>query len=266
MEAPEQSYLDINRRLWNDKASVHFTTDFYDLPAFRAGKNMLTPIELAQLGDVRGKTLLHLQCHFGMDTLSWARLGAQVTGVDFSDVAIHHARQLAEEEQLNAKFICCNIYDLPQHLDAQYDIVFTSYGVIGWLPDLTAWGAIVARYLKPGGVFHFFEFHPVPWMFDNDYQYIQYSYFNAQTIVEEVKGSYADRNAPIEGQSISWNHPLCDVLGALLQQGLRLAHFTEFDWSPYNIYPNATEIAPGKWQIKSMEGKLPLIYAIKAVK
>jgi ubiquinone/menaquinone biosynthesis C-methylase UbiE len=111
---------------------------------------------------------LHLQCHFGQDTLSMSRMGAQTTGVDLSDKAIDAARKLNQEINQQATFICCNIYDLPQHLDQQFDIVFTSYGTIGWLPDLNQWAALIARYLKPGGKFVFAEFHPVVWMFDND--------------------------------------------------------------------------------------------------
>ncbi len=265
MSSPEINYLDINRALWNAKTEIHVQSDFYNLSEFKRGKNVLTPIELEQVGDVRDKTLLHLQCHFGMDTLSWARLGAHVTGIDLSDKAIDFARRLATESNLDARFICCNLYDLPQHIDEQYDIVFTSYGTIGWLPDLKPWGEIVARYLKPGGEFHFAEFHPMPWMFDNDYQYIQYSYFNKETIIEELEGTYADRNAPIQKQSITWNHALSDVFEALLSQGLRIERFAEYDWSPYNIYPEGVEFEPGKWHIKGMEGKLPLVYSLKAV-
>ncbi len=266
MPSPEQNYIDINRELWNAKTDIHVRSDFYGLPEFRQGKNVLTPIELAQVGDVQGKTLLHLQCHFGMDTLSWARLGASVTGIDLSDKAIDFAQQLAVESNLEARFICCNIYDLPQYLNEQFDIVFTSYGTIGWLPDLKLWGAIVAHYLKPGGEFHFVEFHPMPWMFDNDYQYIQYSYFNKQIIVEEEEGTYADRNAPVKKQSISWNHGLGEVFEALLHQGLHIEQFIEYDWSPYNIYPEGVEFEKNKWHIKGMEGKLPLVYSIKARK
>ncbi|MDX1941913.1 MAG: class I SAM-dependent methyltransferase, partial [Saprospiraceae bacterium] len=222
MEIPERNYTDINRELWNAKTEVHVKSEFYGLSEFRQGKNVLTPIELEQVGDVQGKTLLHLQCHFGMDTLCWARLGAEVIGIDLSDKAIDFAKQLAKESDLDARFISCNIYDLPQHLDEEFDIVFTSYGTIGWLPDLKPWGEIIARYLKPGGAFHFAEFHPVPWMFDNDYHYIQYSYFNKETIIEELEGTYADRNAPIKKQSISWNHSLSEVFEALLSQGLRI--------------------------------------------
>lgn len=261
---PTEYYLDANRDLWNNKTQYHLQSEFYGVQDFKQGKTSLTPIELAQLGDVRGKSLLHLQCHFGLDTLSWARLGAQVTGIDFSEAAIATAQQLAQEVNLEARFIQSNVYDV--QLNEQYDIVFTSYGVIGWLPDLEKWAQVVENHLKPGGEFHFLEFHPVVWMFDNDFQYIQYSYFNREDIIEEVHGSYADRSAPIVGKSISWNHSLEEVLGALLRQGLRIEHFAEYDYSPHDSFPNTTKIAEGKWQLKGLEGKIPMVYALKAVK
>ncbi len=261
---PTKNYLDVNRNLWNNKTQFHLQSDFYGVKEFKQGITALKSIELSQLGDVNGKTLLHLQCHFGLDTLSWARLGAQVTGIDFSEKAIQAAEKLAQEVNMKARFIQSDIYDV--QLKEQFDIVFTSYGVIGWLPDLDKWAQVVAAHLKPGGAFHFIEFHPVVWMFDNDFQYIQYSYFNREDIIEEVHGSYADRSAPIVGTSISWNHSLDEVLGALLRQGLRLEHFAEYDYSPHDSFPNAVKIAEGKWQLQGLEGKIPMVYALKAVK
>lgn len=125
-----------NRRLWDGWAPHHVTSDFYDVDGFRAGRNTLSAVELAGVGDVRGKTLLHLQCHFGLDTLSWARQGARVTGVDFSQPAVEAARALAGELDLPATFVHSNLYDLPRHLEGEFDVVFTSSGVLGWLPDI----------------------------------------------------------------------------------------------------------------------------------
>lgn len=266
MESFDQNYIEINRELWNAKVSHHVNSDFYGLPEFKAGTNVLQSIELDQVGDVKGKTLLHLQCHFGMDTLSWARLGAEVTGVDLSDQAIEAAQQLSAELQIPGRFICCNVYDLPQYLDEQFDIVFTSYGVLGWLPDLEKWGEVVARYLKPGGEFHLIEFHPVVWMFDDAFEKVAYSYFQKETIVEETEGTYADREAPIKNTSVSWNHPLEQVFSALLQQGLQIVQFSEFDYSPYNCFQKTIPGPDKGWQIQGMEGKLPMVYGLKAVK
>ncbi|MBE2209673.1 MAG: methyltransferase domain-containing protein [Saprospiraceae bacterium] len=260
------NYIELNRDSWNKRTGVHVQSDFYGVKDFLAGQSTLNSIELDLLGDLQGKNLLHLQCHFGMDTLSLARLGARVTGIDLSDAAIDQARQLAEQQDIPASFICCNIYDLPEHLDEQFDVVFTSYGTIGWLPDLDAWGKIVARYLKPGGLFVFAEFHPAVWMFDNDFTKIEYSYFQQDAIVETEKGTYTDRDADIETTCVSWNHSLDQVFRALLHNGLRITDFREFDYSPYNCFANTVETEPGRFHIRGMEGKLPMVYALQAVR
>ena len=168
----ENNYIEINRKSWNNRVETHLKSEFYDLDNFIKGKTSLNNIELELLGDLKGKSILHLQCHFGQDTISLCRLGANVTGVDLSDQAIESAIKIAKEANSNATFICCDIYDLPKHLDKQFDIVFTSYGTIGWLPDLDKWAKIVSQFLKPNGPFVFVEFHPVVWMFDDNFEKI----------------------------------------------------------------------------------------------
>ena len=150
-----ERYIELNRESWNRRTAVHLTSEFYDVEGFLNGKNTLKDIELNLLGDISNKKVLHLQCHFGQDSISLSRLGAKVTGVDFSDKAIESARILNEQTKTDAVFICCDIYDLPQHLDETFDIIFTSYGTIGWLPDLNKWAQIVSRFLKTGGKFIF---------------------------------------------------------------------------------------------------------------
>ncbi len=262
----ESNYIDINRQLWNARVTPHTESEFYDLPAFKAGKSSLMAIELEELGNVAGKSILHLQCHFGMDTLSLARMGAKVTGVDFSEKAIDVARNLSEELQSDARFICCNVYDLPQHLDEQFDIVFSSYGVVGWLEDLSAWGKVVSHFLKPGGVFHFVEFHPVIWMLDDDFKEIAWSYFNVEPIVEEESGTYADRSAPIKVQSVSFNHSLSEVINALTDHNLQLTAFKEYDYSPYSCFRRLVQKGVNCFQIEGLEGKLPMVYSLQASK
>ena len=166
----QQHYFDANKDSWNKRTAVHKDSDFYDLASFKKGKSSLNKIELEELGDVSGKSLLHLQCHFGMDTMSWARMGADCVGVDLSDEAINLAKEINAELKLHAEFVCCNVYDLKQHLDKKFDIVFTSYGTIGWLPDLDAWAAIVWHFLKPGGTFYIADFHPTLWMMDENFE------------------------------------------------------------------------------------------------
>lgn len=261
-----ENYAELNRRLWNTKTDYHMQSAFYNVPAFRAGQSSLNELELGLLGDVRGRRVLHLQCHFGLDTLSLSRLGAQVTGVDMSDKAIARARELAAELGLAAEFVCAEVYDLPQHLHQQFDVVFTSYGVLGWLPDLARWAAVVSHFLRPGGRLVLVEFHPVVWMFDTDFARIVYSYFNRETIVEQETGTYADRAAPMQETAVSWNHSLGDVLGGLLGQHLRLEHFAEHDYSPYDCLPGLVPVAPGRYQPAGLPGKLPLLYSVVARK
>ena len=177
-------YLEINRKSWNSRVDVHLKSDFYDVKGFLEGESSLNDIELGLLGDIKGKSILHLQCHFGQDTISLGRLGANVTGVDLSDKAIDNAKILAKKANVNATFICCDIYDLPTYLNEQFDIVFTSYGVIGWLPDMGKWAKIISNYLKPNGKFIFVEFHPILWVFDDDFKRIEYNYFNSGAIRE----------------------------------------------------------------------------------
>jgi 2-polyprenyl-3-methyl-5-hydroxy-6-metoxy-1,4-benzoquinol methylase len=236
------------------------------MAGFMQGNTSLNAIELRLLGDVAGKSILHLQCHFGQDSLSLARMGANVTGVDFSDKAIAQAQQLNAELGLDATFVCCDVYDAPNHINQQFDVVFTSYGTIGWLPDMDRWAAVVARFLKPGGRFVFVEFHPVVWMFDDNFETVAYNYFKDEAIVETNDGTYADKDAAIRTQTISWNHGMGEVLTALLNSGLRFTQVQEYDYSPYNCFAGMEQVEEKKFRIKKMGNKLPLVYAVVAEK
>lgn len=257
-------YLEINKRSWNARTEYHVASEFYDVAGFRNGASSLNDIELELLGDLAGKRVLHLQCHFGQDTLSLARLGADVTGVDFSDAAIAEARKLSTELGLAAEFVCCDIYDLPKHLTGTFDIVFTSYGTIGWLPDLDRWAKVARHFLRPGGKLVLVEFHPVIWMFDERFQGIQYAYFNRGPIQECSSGTYADKTAPIELPSVGWNHPISEVLGGLLASGLTLRHFQEYDYSPYGCFDPAVKVAERKYRIPHLGDKIPMLYSVVA--
>jgi ubiquinone/menaquinone biosynthesis C-methylase UbiE len=259
-------FFEANKDAWNKRTGVHKDSAFYDLEGFKAGKTSLMPIELKELGDVAGKSLLHLQCHFGMDTLSWAREGATVTGVDLSDDAIAIANELSNELDIAATFIASNVYDLADHLDKQFDIVYTSYGVVGWLPDLEKWAAIVERFLKPGGTFYMVEFHPVVWMMDEDFKYIKYAYHNAETIAEKQTGTYTDRYAAIEYEEYSWNHSLSEVINPLIRNGIRIEHLNEFPFSCYNCFNNLVQGDDGFWRVRGIENKIPMMYSVKGSK
>jgi SAM-dependent methyltransferase len=261
-----ENYLEINRASWNNKTKYHYESDFYDVAGFLKGASSLNPIELELLGNIQGKTILHLQCHFGQDSISLARMGADVTGVDLSDVAIQKAKELNQLAGSNCEFICCNIYDLPNFLNKKFDIVFTSYGTIGWLPDMNKWAKIISLFLKPGGEFVFAEFHPAVWMFDDEFEKISYNYFNDGAIYETSEGSYADRSAPIEQEYVMWNHSLSEVINALMDNGLNLSRFNEYDYSPYNCFKHTVEIEPKKFRIKHLLNKIPMVFALKAKK
>lgn len=262
----EQNYIAINRKSWNNRIDSHLKSAFYNLDGFLKGESSLNEIELNLLGNLKGKTILHLQCHFGQDTISLSRLGAEVTGVDLSDKAIENAKRIAIETNSNANFICCDIYDLPNHLEKQFDIVFTSYGTIGWLPDIDKWAKIVSEFLKPNGQFIFVEFHPVVWMFDDNFEKIGYNYFNSGAIVETETGTYADKNAEITQEYVMWNHGMGEVVNSLINSGLEINSLDEFDYSPYNCFNNTLEIEPKKYRIAHLENKIPMVYAIKATK
>lgn len=257
-----QEYFEANRLHWNRRTAVHKDSAFYDVPAFLAGKSSLNNLELRELGDLRGKSVLHLQCHFGMDSLSMARAGAKVTGVDLSDDAIAEARRLNEELGLDARFVCCNVYDLEAHLDERFDLVFTSYGVIGWLPELEPWARIVDRFLKPGGQFYMAEFHPVVWMLDEDFSGVKYYYHNQELIVMDSAGTYTEDSPVIEGKEYSWNHSLSEVLNALLSRGLQLRFLNEYSYSPYACFRNLVQGPDGNWRVKGLEDKLPMVYSV----
>lgn len=259
-------YIALNRESWNQRTDHHLNSAFYDNENFKRGASSLNEIELELLGDLKGKSVLHLQCHFGQDTLSLARLGAKVTGVDLSDNAIKNAKKLAAELNLEAEFICCNLYDLPRHLDRAFDVVFTSYGTIMWLPELMPWAEIISRFLKPGGRFVFAEFHPFIWMYDNDLEQIEYSYFKAGPIVEEETGTYADKNAPIKQTCVTWNHSMSEVVNSLLQNNLELKLLNEYDYAPYPFVNHTEKIGEKRYQIRRFGNKLPLVYGLVAQK
>jgi len=243
-------YMTGNRELWNELALIHERSEFYDVEGFKAGKSTLKSIELEEMGDVSGKSLLHLQCHFGLDTLSWARLGAKVTGADFSDKAIALARSLSNEVRIEANFIRSDIYDLPKALDSKFDVVFTSYGILCWLPNLERWTEIIAHFLKPGGIFYMIEIHPLKTVFndseDTTELKVTQSYFHTPELLKwEPKGSYADGNARVSHPSYEWTHSLGDVLNALICAGLRIEFLHEFPVVSYPAFPFAEKDKAG---------------------
>jgi SAM-dependent methyltransferase len=267
--------LRANRDVWDAWTKIHLASAFYDVPSFRTGEN---PIRIAQyerdeVGDVRGRTLLHLQCHFGLDTLSWARLGAVVTGADFSEVAIAAARDLAADLEIPASFVVSNLYELPGALRGTFDVVYTSNGVLGWLPDIGAWARVVAHFLATGGTFYITEIHPVAQVLDDDAVgpgeiRLRYPYWtHREPISFYVKGSYADRSAPTEGLvEHGWDHSLGEIVSALIDAGLRIEFLHEFDFCHWSL-PFLVQSEDGLWRLPpGTSGQLPLFFSLKATK
>lgn len=261
-----KNYLDINRNSWNAKVDHHLKSDFYFVEEFINGRTSLNSIELNLLGNIEGKSVLHLQCHFGQDSISLSRMGAKVTGADLSDKAIDAAKDLAQKTDANTQFIVSDIYNLPNILEQKFDIVFTSYGTIGWLPDLDQWAKVINYFLKPDGEFVMADFHPFVWMYDDDFKGVAYHYFNKEEIVETYEGTYADFEAPISQQYVMWNHPISDILQSLINNGLCLQKFEEYDWSPYPCFKHVIEFEKGKWRLQPFGDKIPIVYSIKAQK
>ena len=265
-------YLEKNRDLWNTWTKVHVTSDFYDVEGFKQGESRLRPWIVQEVGDVRGKSLLHLQCHFGLDTLSWARLGAEVTGVDFSDEAITRARALADELGINATFVHSNVLELIGRLDERFDVVFTSFGVLGWLPDLTRWADVVAYHLKPGAFFYIAEFHPILHVFDEEATELRarYPYFSrAEPLAFPTRGSYAYRDTTEETlMEYTWPHGLGEIVSALAAVGLRIEFLHEFNFvHEGGLWAFLKQRDDGTWGLPpGSDGEIPLLFSLRATK
>jgi SAM-dependent methyltransferase len=236
-----KKYLQDNQKLWEQWTLEHEKSPFYDVAGFKAGRDRLRSIELTELGDVSEKSLLHLQCHFGLDTLAWARRGAQVTGVDLSEKSIALARSLSQELNIAAEFIYSDIYQLPNRLLREFDIVFTSYGVLHWLRDLHRWGKIIAHFLKPNGIFYMVEDHPTFRMFATEegtkIKLANPYFFSEIPNRVEATGSYATDN---QGEKVSfyiWNHGIADVINALINAGLTIEFFHECPYAARAKFP-----------------------------
>jgi SAM-dependent methyltransferase len=253
-----------NRDTWDKKVAVHEASEFYDIENFKKGKSSLTPFETHALGDVKGKKILHLQCHFGQDTMSFQRMGAKCTGVDISTEAVKLARNINKELQLDTTFLCCNVLDTSSLTSETFDIVFTSYGTIVWLPDLKPWAKMIQERLKPGGVFYIVDFHPIAWMYDYNVSppKLKYGYQQKEAIYEEYKGTYADEKSKIESKEYSWNHGLGEVVTSLCEAGLSITYLKEHKTSPYDIFPGLIKNKEGLFELN--EGLYPLIFELKA--
>lgn len=254
------NYLTINKVAWDQRTKVHVDSKFYDVEAFVNGKSSLNSVELEQVGNVEGKALLHLQCHFGQDSLSWARQGANVTGVDLSTEAIKQADILNSTLKLDARFIANDIYQFGNENTEKFDLVFTSYGVLCWLPDLSQWAKIIADSLVIGGEFHLVEFHTV-----NDLL-TGYAYFpRAEPDVEE-EGTYTENCNGSKSTMLTWPHCVSEVINALIAAGLTIESFKEYPYSPYKCCDDLDYVSGQGYQKLHKGQQVPLLYSIKARK
>ena len=255
-----------NKETWNKKVAIHQASEFYNIENFKKGESSLNSFETLALGDVKGKSILHLQCHFGQDTMSLQRMGATCTGVDISSEAIKLAKSLNQELHLDATFICCNVLDTSSLISTKFDIVFTSYGTIVWLPDLKPWAKMIRERLKPGGVFYIVDFHPIAWMYDYTASppRLKYGYQQKDVIYEEYDGTYADEKSKIKSKEYSWNHGLGEVVTSLCDAGLMISYLKEYETSPYDIFPDLVKNKEGLFELD--QGLHPLIFELKVVK
>jgi SAM-dependent methyltransferase len=263
------NWLECNRRMWDERVPIHVESTLYDVPAFLAGASSLYDFEVQAIGDrVRGKDLVHLQCHFGQDTLSWARHGAKVWGLDFSQPAIEHARRLAAAAQLDtqAEFVCADVYDATRALGRTFDVVYTGIGALCWLPDIERWAEQVRSLLRPGGTFYIVEMHPTSEILSDADLVISRSYFHDRRgEVDNSRGTYADKAAATtHNTSISWAHPFQDLFAALFRHGFRVGSFQEHDFCPFQYFDFMTEERPGVWRLPPAMPQLPWMYSLSA--
>lgn len=258
----------VNRANWDERVPIHFASAFYDVPAFLAGRTTLSARERAAFGCLRGRRLIHLQCHFGLDTLSWAREGADVTGVDFSPAAIAAARELAAQAGIAARFECAEVLGLDGAFDGKFDIVYTGLGALCWLPDIARWALVVARLLRPGGELYLHEFHPFEWVFDEQDTCAKYDYFTgAMGLAVDMPGSYADPGAVTRHTAtVQWNHGLGAVITALIEAGMHIRRLEEHDSSVIRRWPFMVPAPDGGWRMPAERTSLPLLYTLRAEK
>ncbi|HTU85140.1 MAG TPA: class I SAM-dependent methyltransferase [Solirubrobacteraceae bacterium] len=262
----EDEWRELNVRHWDELVPIHLQGAFHDVSGFLAGGSTLRPFERAELGPVAGLKLVHAQCHFGLDTLSWAREGAAVTGFDFSAAAVREARDLAQRARLTAEFLEADVYDAIDALGGRtFDVVYTGIGAIHWLPDITRWAEVMARLLAPGGRFYMAEFHPFASVFADDELIAVDSYFDPGPHIHTSAGSYADPTAQTtQNTRVTWNHVLGDVVTSLAEAGLVIELLREHPVALRACWPFLERSVDGTYRAPSGRPDLPLLYSVRA--
>lgn len=266
-----EQYFAANRARWDEVVDIHAASDFYGVDRFLAGESTLLDLDREEVGDVAGKSLLHLQCHFGMDTLSWAREGATVTGLDFSPEAVATARDLAERAGLDATFVESNVYDAQAVIDGRFDIVYVNLGALCWLPDVREWARVASSFVNPGGFLYLRDAHPAAMALDLDVPdqslVMRYPYFEtASPLRWDDVSDYADADAELENPVFyEWNHGLGEVVNAVIATGLHLEFLNEQQWSVYRATPWMQETEPGIYRLPAPDRQnIPLMFSLRA--
>lgn len=261
-----QEAFDQNQKLWDKRTAIHLQSKFYDNETFLQTKDSLRQIESNQLSDLKGKRVLHLQCHFGQDSISLAERGASVVGIDLSPASITAARELNDACGSSAEFHCSNVYDIRELDLGLFDIVFTSYGTICWLPDLHLWAKLIQEHLKPTGSFYMVDFHPILYMIEWADREWKYPYFGREQPFEDNdEYSYTENKKSVNIKSYFWQHPISEILSALLSADLKIRRFQEYDYSPYDCFPLLTTTGHNEYKYLELGINIPHLYEIEAV-
>jgi SAM-dependent methyltransferase len=269
-------HIEINRRMWDERAPAHATAPEYALARFEDDPAFLSDVvrfDLPRLRDISGLRGVHLQCHIGTDTLSLSRLGATMSGLDFSAASIAVARELAARVDTEIDYHVADVYDAIDVLGvAGYDLVFTGIGALGWLPDITRWGRVVAALLRPGGRLFIREGHPVLWSLSDPRPdglvAIEYPYFEqVEPMVWDEEGTYVTTDVAFKHTvSHEWNHGLGEVVTALLEAGLVITELVEHDSVPWNARPGEMVESAGEWRMRDRPERFPCSYTLQASK
>lgn len=262
-------HIELNRAFWDERVAHHRVSEFYDTAGVIDGTHdPLRPFEIAELGDVAGKDLVHLQCHFGLDTIAWARRGARITGLDFSPAAVATAQEVAREAGVQATFVEADVYDAPSALGGRsFDVVYTGFGALIWLPDIARWADTVVQLLRPGGVLYLAEFHPIADVFADDDRSLARSYFDLAPRRWDEDGTYADPGGTTSfdnNVTIEWQHTIGDVLDAVIGAGMVVESFHEHDYTLFPRWPDLVPGPGGRYDLPTGTPSLPLMYSLRA--
>ena len=268
-------YRSANLANWNDRVPIHLKSKtVYNIEEFKADPDRITPVvefDRHELGDVTGKSLLHLQCHIGDDTLSWARLGAKVTGVDFSENAIAAARNISRESGTPGRFVLSELYESPNVLPETFDIVYTGNGALCWLPDIAGWAQVVARFVRPGGSFYIREAHPTFQSLDQERVdgklEITLPYFESTPQRWDEETTYVKVEAKMaHATHYEWNHGLGEIVTALIETGFRIEQLKEYQFLEWQAMPSMVKGDDSKWRLPEGSERLPLMYSVQATR